>query len=119
MDPLTLNSSFNREQVMGNSTRDPYSHSAYAAAFDEKCRLVAGRIAIVTAAAVFAAGYAYGIAEYGVFLGIALGWLPCGFAAWLTANVVSKAGHHVVRRLLESSRPPAGRPIIKPGVQHE
>ncbi|WP_326857624.1 hypothetical protein [Noviherbaspirillum sp.] len=119
MDPLTLNSSFNREQVMGNASSDPYSHSAYAATFDEKCRLLAGRIAIVTAGVVFIAGYAYGIAEYGVFLGIALGWLPCGIASWLTAKVVSTAAHHVLRRVLPSSRQSASPPIIKPGVQHK
>lgn len=104
---------------MGNATSDPYSHSAYAAAFDKKCRLLAGRIAIVTAGVVFVAGYAYGIAEYGVFLGIALGWLPCGVASWLTANIVSTPGHHVLRRVLQSPRRPAGAPIIKPGVQHK
>ena len=119
MDPLTLNSSFNREQVMGNATSDAYSRSAYAAAFDKQCRLLAGRIAIVTAGVVFIAGYAYGIAEYGVFLGIALGWLPCGIASWLTAKVVSTAGQHVLRRVLHSSRQPVSAPVIKPGVQHK
>ncbi len=119
MDPLALNSSFNREHVMGNPTRDAYSPSAYAAAFNEKCKLLAGRIAIVASVIVFIAGYAYGIAEYGVLLGIAFGWLPCGIAAWLTANVVSRAGHHAIRHLLQSSRSRFGSSMIKPGVQQK
>ncbi|WP_334186729.1 hypothetical protein [Noviherbaspirillum sp.] len=104
---------------MGNPTRDAYSPLAYAAAFDEKCKLLAGRIAIVTAAIVFIAGYVYGIAEYGLLLGVAFGWLPCGIAAWFTANIVSLAGHHAIRRFLQSSRARSGASLIKPGVQHK
>ena len=50
-----------------------------------KCRQMAGRFAVTVFLLAFVGLYIYGIVGYGVFLGIALGWLPAGFIAWLAA----------------------------------
>ena len=44
-----------------------------------KCRQMAGRFAVTVFLLAFVGLYIYGIVGYGVFLGIALGWLPAGF----------------------------------------
>lgn len=76
-----------------------------AATVGGKYEALAGRAGVVVAIAVFIVGYLYGLLEYGPVLGIALGWLPCGIAAWVTAiavastiNLMSRLG--LFRRLV-------------------
>lgn len=98
-------------------------HSRYRpgseAAFDEKCRILAGRAGVIAGVLVFIATYIYGIAAYGVLLGIALGWLASGAIAWLTAILVSSAGIQLAKRMLRASWRLSQAHMIKPGVQHK
>ncbi|MGN6390329.1 MAG: hypothetical protein ACTHL1_12535 [Burkholderiaceae bacterium] len=66
----------------------------------EQCRLYGGRLAVIASIATFVSCYAYGLYHYGIFLGILLGWLPCGAAAWLTAVLVAKGFRQLPPRVL-------------------
>jgi hypothetical protein len=66
------------------------------ACIHEKNRLLAGRIGVIAAVLVFVGTYVFGISTYGVVLGVALGWLPCGGIAWLAAIAVASASGHAI-----------------------
>jgi hypothetical protein len=66
------------------------------ASVHEKNRLIAGRIGVIAAVLVFVGTYVFGISKYGVVLGVALGWLPCGVAAWLAAIAVASVSGHAI-----------------------
>jgi hypothetical protein len=53
------------------------------------CRLMGGRLAVVAGVLAFIACYVFGIAKYGLLLGIGAGWLPAATVAWLTVQVVA------------------------------
>lgn len=57
------------------------------------------RAAVVLALAIFVGVYAFGIFQYGPLLGIALGWLPAGTAAWLTATLLMVLSRPLTRRI--------------------
>ena len=61
------------------------SEPALSPFIETKCRQMAGRFAAVVFLLTFFGLYVYGIAIYGFFLGIGLGWLPSGLAAWVLA----------------------------------
>ena len=64
---------------------------------DTKCQLIGGRIGVVAGLLVFIGTYAYGLLHFGVIVGITLGWLPCGLAAWITAIAVDVMATDIVR----------------------
>jgi hypothetical protein len=66
---------------------------------DAESEVVGGRIGILLGLFVFAATYLYGIHQFGLMLGIAIGWLPCGLLGWAAAL----AGDAVATSLLHSS----------------
>lgn len=55
---------------------------------DDLHRVSAGRLGVLAIVLVFVACYLYGIATYGVVLGVGLGWLPSAVIAWLAALVI-------------------------------
>lgn len=61
------------------------SEPALSPFIETKCRQMAGRFAAVVFLLTFFGLYVYGIATYGFFLGIGLGWLPSGLVAWFLA----------------------------------
>jgi hypothetical protein len=50
--------------------------------------LFAGRLAVISAILAFMTSYAYGIYQYGWWLGVAVGWLPSAALTWLIAQVL-------------------------------
>jgi hypothetical protein len=66
---------------------------------EDRHRLMAGRLAAVAAVLAFISCYVYGIAKFGVVLGIAIGWLPSGIIAWLAALVVAPLTTALLRDL--------------------
>lgn len=53
---------------------------------ETKCRQMVGRFAAIVFLLTFFGLYVYGIATYGFFLGIGLGWLPAWLGAWFLAG---------------------------------
>jgi hypothetical protein len=66
---------------------------------DAESEVVGGRIGILVGLFVFAGTYLYGIHHFGLILGIAIGWLPCGLLGWAAAL----AGDAVATGILHSS----------------
>lgn len=64
-----------------------------------KCRQMAGRFAVTVFLLTFFGLYIYGIVKYGVFLGIALGWLPAGLIAWLAALFTASIAENFLRQI--------------------
>lgn len=89
---------------MSAQSMDGQSMSHGAAFLHEKCRVIAGRVGVIAAVLLFIAGYVYGILEFGALPTIALGWLPCGAASWLTAIVVASLGAPMIRHVITTWR---------------
>ena len=68
-----------------------------AGSVEAKCALIGGRAGIVAGLLMFVAIYAYIYLHYGLFACLALGWLPGGLAAWLTAIAVGWLVTHMAR----------------------
>jgi hypothetical protein len=91
-----------------------------AASVHEKNRLLAGRLGVIAAVLVFVGTYTFGISKYGVVLGIALGWLPCGVAAWLAAiTVASVSGHAIPYIIAIRQRLPHLVRLLRSEMQHK
>jgi hypothetical protein len=79
-------------------TRTPSSVKTHdAGSLEARCALIGGRVGIVAGLLMFVAIYAYIHLHYGLFAGLALGWLPGGLAAWLTAIAVDWLATHMAR----------------------
>jgi hypothetical protein len=79
-------------------TRIPSDVKTYdASSVEAKCALIGGRTGVVAGLLMFVAIYAYIHLHYGLFVGLALGWLPGGLAAWLTAIAVDWLVTHMAR----------------------
>jgi hypothetical protein len=65
-------------------------------------RTMSGRIAVVTALALFSICYALGIVHFGVLAGMAIGWLPSGVIAWLSAHLTFQLAQFILPALLPS-----------------
>jgi hypothetical protein len=64
---------------------------------DAWCDLMGRRVAAAFAVLVFCACYLSGLAHFGLLLGVAVGWLPCGIAAWLAALAVAPSTAALLR----------------------
>ena len=108
---------------MGHHHSDRQQSPHHALAMDDKDRHIAGRIGVVTGLSVFLGAYAYGIAEYGPLLGIALGWLPCGALGWGTTVLVASAGARLAKHARKTFLRPSSFPVasVKPraGAHHK
>jgi hypothetical protein len=67
---------------------------------DLKASLLTGRLGVSAAILIFIAAYSYGIVTYGLFFGIAAGWLPCGILAWITAIAVNEFSSIFARHII-------------------
>jgi|GEM_PF-2899496 len=54
-----------------------------------KCRQMVGRLAAIVFLLTFFGLYVLGIIQYGLLLGIGLGWLPAGLVAWFLAFFIA------------------------------
>lgn len=68
------------------------------------CRITGGRIGAVAAVLAFISCYVYGVAKYGLLLGIGLGWLPAGTVAWLAALLVAPLATALLRYAVIGSK---------------
>ena len=68
------------------------------------CQLIGGRVGAAAAVLAFIACYIYGIAKYGILLGIGLGWLPAGFIAWMAARLVAPIATVLLQQIVLGSR---------------
>lgn len=63
---------------------------------DELPSLIAGRLAVIGAILAFMTSYAYGIYQYGWWLGLAVGWLPSMAFTWLSAQAIARGIHYMI-----------------------
>lgn len=92
---------FQRERYQRNGPRRPGAFAgrygkAMPANHTAVSSLFAGRLAVIGAIFVFMASYAYGIYQYGWWLGLAAGWLPSVAFTWLSAQLIAKGVGYVV-----------------------
>jgi hypothetical protein len=96
---IQIISSHGEKEMEAHSMGDSYM--LHGTAFlHEKCRVLAGRLGIAAAVLLFIVGYVYGILKFGVLITIALGWLPCTAAAWLTAIAIASLGAPAIRHVI-------------------
>ena len=77
---------------------------------DAEPRVIGGRVGIVMGLFVFACTYIALLFQLGWIAGIAIGWLPSGLAAWVTALGCDTAVTHLLRGspLPQSASSPKG-----------
>jgi hypothetical protein len=88
----SVNATDNLKEVLPEVTRHCIQVGAD---YERTIRLFGGRIVAIFALLLFASCYIYGIVTYGLFIGIAIGWLPSAIAAWAVAYLAAFMGAFV------------------------
>jgi len=72
--------------------------------YERTMRLFGGRIVAICALLLFSTCYIYGIATYGLFIGITVGWLPSAIMARLVAYVIAFTGAFVFESVTSTAK---------------
>jgi hypothetical protein len=92
------------ERLGSRGSFRPYSPVSREADLEGWCSLMGGRLGAGAAVIGFITCYVYGIAKYGLLLGIGLGWLPAGLVAWVAALIVAPLGTMLLQHAVLGSR---------------